>query len=161
MEKINAWTKRLFLGPDEVSSRTHSTNLTLVYRSNNFEIDEFTKQRVEQNVSDEPTRNDYSSSSTKTTEPLNAIERCRMHEWSVMVFNDEFFRCVPEKDGFACIKNLTTPLQKPNVNVNTIDKIDNLGDSVDEIFYSQDFNETSIPDPIDDENVEDNSESMN
>ena len=84
-----------------------------------------------------------------------------MHEWILMMFDDEFFRCMSEKDGFVCIKNLTTPLQKLNVNVNTICKIDHLGYFADEIFYSQDLNETSIPDPIDNEDVEDNSEMMN
>ena len=63
-----------------------------------------------------------------------------------------------EKDGLSCIKNLTNPLKKPNANVNTIDKIDHLGYCMDETFYSQDLNETSIPDPIDDEAVEHNSE---
>ena len=158
MENINAWTKRLLLGPDEVSWRIHSPNLMCAHRSNNFESDAFTKQRIEWNISDEPTRKDYNSSSTKTTEPRKTIERRRMYEWSVMMFNDEHNRCISDKDGFACIKNLTTPLQKPNVNVNTLDKIDHLGDCIDEIFYSQDLNDASIPDPIDDEAVEDNSE---
>ena len=89
MENINAWTKILLLGPDEVSQRIHSPNFMCAHCSNNFESDAFTKKNAEWNVNDEPTRKDYTSSSTRTTEPRKTVKRCRIHEYSTMIFNDE------------------------------------------------------------------------
>lgn len=75
MENINGWTKRLLLGPDEQSWKIHSPNLMCAHRSNNFEIDAFTKQRLLVDMSDEPRRKDYISNSTKTTEPKKTTEK--------------------------------------------------------------------------------------
>jgi len=161
MENINAWTKRLLLGPDEVSWRIHSPNLMCAHRSNNFESDAFTKQHIEWNINDEPTRKDYTSSSTRTTEPRKTVERRRIYEWSVIMFNDEQQRCINEKDGFNCINRITTPLQRPTANPNTIDKIDHLEDCIDQIFETTNLNDNINPEPIDDEAIEDNTEANN
>ena len=43
------------------------------HRSNNFENDDFTKQRVEWNNQDDPIRKEHASTSTKTTEPRKPL----------------------------------------------------------------------------------------
>ena len=174
MENINAWTKRLLLGPDEISWRIHSPNLMCAHRSNNFESDAFTKQRIEWNTNDEPTTKQYVSNSTKTTEPRKNVERRRMYEWIVLMFGDEVTRHIIEKDGFEKIKHLTTTLTKPlQRDVNT-DEIDHLENCIDNIFNTIDSIETMpiVDEPsidtshednniIDDEAVEDNTSSNN
>ena len=162
MENINGWTKRLLLGPDEHSWKIHSPNLMCAHRSNNFETDAFTKHRLDFETSDEPQTKEYSSNSTKTTEPRKTLERRRIYEWSILMFDEEQERKVREKDGFNYIKQLTIPLKDPN-NVNALHQTDDpLESCIDEIFnnidpiddMSSDINGNSIV--IDDEAVEDN-----
>ena len=134
MENINGWTKRLLLGPDENSWMIHSPNIMCAHKCNNFESDAFTKQRLDLTTNCEPSRKEYVSTSTKTTEPRKTVERRRVYEWSVVMFNDEEKRIVTEKDGFDCIKQLTTSLKKPN----DINKPDQLEECIDDIFYNID-----------------------
>ena len=147
MENINAWTKRLLLGPDEMSWKIHSPNLMCAHRSNNFESDAFTKQRVEWVNQDDPTRKKYVSTSTKTTEPRKTVERQRVYEWAVMMFNEEQSRCVSEKDGFATIKLITTTLKNTTI-VDVLDgQTDHLGECIEDIFYNiESINTTAIID---------------
>ena len=156
MENINAWTKRLLLGPDEISWRIHSPNLMCAHRSNNFESDAFTKQRIEWNENDEPTKKEYVSSSTKTTEPRKNVERRRMYEWMVLMFGDEITRHINDKDGFESIKHLTTTLTKPLTSNVNMDDIDHLENCIDDIFNTIDSIETM---PIlNEQTIEDNTQ---
>ena len=79
-----------------------------------------------------------------------------MYEWCVIMFSDEVTRYVNEKDGFDNIKLLTTTLSKPVVVNNANDKIDHLGDCIDDIFYSIDTIKTTM---IADQSVNNNSSS--
>jgi hypothetical protein len=174
MENINAWTKRLLLGPDEVSWTIHSPNLMCAHRSNNFESDAFTKQRVEWNNKEEAIVKEYVSLSTKTTEPRKTVERRRLYEWAVLMFNGEERRYVSEKDGFSYIKSITTTLKNPSaVNAAGVQK-DHLEECIEDIFYSIDniesaqINDASIGtesehnnDVLDTEAVEDDDETTN
>ena len=66
-----------------------------------------------------------------------------MREWNVMMFNDDFFSdAYLKKKDLLSSRTLLLHYKKHNVNVNTIDNIDYLGDCADEIFYSQDLNGT-------------------
>ena len=143
MENINAWTKRLLLGPDEVSWKIHSPNLMCAHRSNNFESDAFTKQRVEWNNKEEATVKEYVSLSTKTTEPRKTVERRRLYEWAVLMFDGEQRRYVTEKDGFSIIKSITTALKNPST-VNAVGaQTDHLEECIEDIFYNIETIETA------------------
>ena len=172
MENINGWTKRLLLGPDEQSWKLHSPNLMCAHRSNNFEIDAFTKHRLD--LSEEPKRKLYTSNSTKTTEPRKTVERQRIYEWCVLMFNKEQTRRINEKDGFYCIKQLNTHLKNRPNSADSNSKPDPLECCIDDIFNNNDIgdetytnitmvptdssNDDVIDDVIDDEAIEDNDE---
>ena len=144
MENINAWTKRLLLGPDKISSRIHSLNLMCAHRSNNFESNAFIKQQVKRNDDDKLIRREYISSLTKTIEPKKTIERYHMYEWIVFMFNDESIRYVNEKDSFYYIKALKTILNKPLSNDVATDKVDYLENCIDNIFHCINNIETTV-----------------
>lgn len=155
----------LLLVPDEQSWKMHSPNLMCAHRSNNFENDAFTKQRLVLDMSDEPQRQQHISNSTKTTEPKNKTERKRMHEWSAMIFNNELERVVSEKDGHDCIKKLRTTLKNPNNNIDDCLNEDALETCIDSMFQNEDRmvdtivnDSVNVESNLDGEAIEDNTD---
>ena len=153
MENINGWTKRLLLGLDENSWKIHSPNLMCAHRSNNFEIDAFTKHSLDFDTNEEPTIKEYSFNSTKTTEPRKTIEQQRIYEWSVLMFHELQSRKVREKDGFNCINELNTQLKNPKDMNDPYKNDDPLESYIDEIFNNTDRTDDTSNDLIDNNNI--------
>ena len=94
----------------------------------NFEEVEFTKNKLMYGtgVKSKPLHH-----STKTTTPKKVIEKQRLYEWIVAMFNKEVpNRICISKDGFALIKRLKTKL----VSNDTSDKNDGLDECIIEMF---------------------------
>ena len=71
------------------------------HRSKIFEVDASTKHRLDIWTDDDIRRKEYISNSTKTTETRKTVERKRIYEWNVFMFQEETERSVTERDGFA------------------------------------------------------------
>ena len=127
-ENINQWTKRILLGPDETSWRSHSPNVAAAHMCINFEEVEFTKNKLVYGtgVVSKPQHH-----STKTTTPKKVIEKRRLYEWIIAMFNEEVSNraCIP-KDGFDIIRTLKTKLVSSEI----LDKNDALDECIIEMF---------------------------
>ena len=47
------------------------------------------------------------------------------------MLHNEYQRCIYENDRFNCMNSISTSLERPTANPNTIDKIDHLVDCID------------------------------
>ena len=66
-----------------------------------------------------------------------------MHEWAVLMFQDEKERIVSERDGLACIKSLTTFLKNNDSIPGTMECNDALELCIDSIFDNSELNDDS------------------
>lgn len=135
MENINGWTKRLLLGPDEQSWKNHSPNLMCAHRCNNFEMQSFIKNRFECDEVNKPQRKYNISQTTKTIEPRAVIEKKRIYEWSIRMFDIEVAnRTMSQNESHSIIDDLSTPLKaKPTLLDNNVDVLE---ECIDNIFYN-------------------------
>ena len=135
------------------------------HRSDNFEVDAFTKHRLDILTDDDLKRKDYTSNSTKTTEPRKTVEKRRIYEWAVLMFQQERERSVTEKDGFSYVKSLTTSLKNPDSIAGIIGNNDALELCIDSIFDNTDLINTTdgmdTTNTIDDEAIKEHDDNNN
>ena len=77
-ENINAWTRRILLGSDELSWKLHSPNVTCSHMGINFEESECFKGQLDFNAIIAKTKKTHRS--TKIVAPLAIIENQRLYE---------------------------------------------------------------------------------
>ena len=127
-ENINAWTKRILLGPDEVSWRLHSPNVACAHMCVNFEESEYVKTLLD--FSDVITKTKKTHRSTKTVAPIAVIEKQRLYEWVVIMFNKEISnRVCFISDGYNAIKQLKVELKR-NKKQSKPDELENCINSI-------------------------------
>ena len=137
-ENINQWTKRILLGPGETSWRSHSPNVASAHMCINFEEVEFTKNNnwTGAGVTSKPLHR-----SKKTVTPRKVLEKERLYEWVIAMFNEEVpNRACVTKDGYAIIKTLKIKL----VSNDTNEKIDGLDNCIGEMFNEREEAENTI-----------------
>lgn len=111
-ENVNAWTKRILLGPDEISWRVHSPNVACAHMCVNFEESEYVKSHLD--YSDKKVgKTTTIHRSTKGVEPNKLAERQRLYEWCILMFNVEIDNreCLVI-DGYTLIKELKCKLKR-------------------------------------------------
>ena len=111
-EHVNAWTKRILLGLDEISWRFHSPNVACAHMCVNFEESEYVK--IHLNYSNKKLgKTTTIHRSTKGVEPNKLLERERLYEWCILIFNVEIDNreCLVI-DGYNIIKELTCKLKR-------------------------------------------------
>ena len=143
-ENINLWTKKILLGPDEMSWRLHSPNVACAHMCVNHEETEYVNGSLDysdlQSVS---SKNLYRS--TKTTSPAKRIEQQRLYEWSLIMFGELVNnRSCIVKDGYDAITKLKIKLASNNVR----DKDDALEMCITNIFGNDDDDKTDDLDTI-------------
>ena len=105
-ENINAWTKRILLGPDELSWKVHSPNVSCAHMCVNFEQFEYAKGNLDYNDINEAKPKTIHRS-TKTVVPAALVEKQRMYKWCVLIFHIEVAnRVFLASDGYIAMIQL-------------------------------------------------------
>ena len=136
-ENINCWTKRILLGPDEVSWKIHSPNVACAHMCVNYEESEYIKGSLDYSDLNNP-KEIQTHRSSKTTVPTKTIEKVRLYEWCLAMFKDEVSNreCLI-KDGFTIIDELKTKIDRSQ----NVRKNDDLELTMNAIFRESDETE--------------------
>ena len=121
-ENVNQWTKKILLGPDEVSWVAHSPNVTSAHMCIDLEESEFVEKQLDYTNG---VNHNFTQRSKKTISPKKIQECERMYEFMVAMFKDEVNgrKCCP-KDGNELILTLKTTLVNNDCVANENDALD-------------------------------------
>ena len=136
-ENINCWTKRILLGPDKVSWKIHSLNVTCAHMCVNYEESEYVKGSLDYSDLNNPSEIKIYRSN-KTIVPTKIIEKIRLYEWCLLIFKDELpsRECII-KYGYTIIDLLTTKIDQSEI----VNNNDNLETTMNTIFHDTDDTE--------------------
>ena len=144
-ENINLWTKRILLGPDELSCRLHTPNVSATHMCVNHEETEYIKSTLDYNDIDNIKQNN-THRSKRGDVPFKTVEKTRLYEWYIVMFKEH----VPGREcmvkyGYSIINQLKTKLSQ-DINKNTTDSLENC---ISDMFSDKESIELEEYDEID------------
>ena len=142
MENVNYWTKLLPLGNDQESWVNHSPNVMVARRCLNFVNNEYRRGLIDFETAIDtdaiPIQNEKENRSY--VEPRSIVERSRLFELFIQLFNDELDGKVFNiKQAESKIETLTTKL-KPHVSIPIVTPLEDTIDSINQLNFINDDN---------------------
>ena len=138
-EDVNFWTKRILLGPDELSWEVHIPSVVCAYMCFNFEESEYVKINLDYTDTNEAKLKAINRTSN-IVEPSKLMEREGLYKWCIIMFNNE----IPNRecivvDGYTIMKELKCKL-KWAVKETKLDKLEDFITSIFGSAYCTDTN---------------------